>query len=224
MSETLSQIDLTSADIAKLPAAIRKKIEAAFGPVDKATGAWMLVGTQTKRVAALVDHALVRLPAVADLQGAAIQERNIEKLLEIIAADMPHADVDAEVELENAQMRAEYLRDTKLLTAAKVRAQSGRNPRNKSEPASRWKREGKIFAVRKGGIDLYPAFQFEDGDPRPVIKQVLAALPDGLSPWQVAFWFDSGNGWLNGAEPQECLDRPDEVVEAAKQFADPAIG
>ncbi len=224
MSEILSQIHLTPAETAGLPAPIRRKIEAAFGPIDKANGDWRLVGSRSEPVAALVDKALMRLPAIATVHAEMIRKRNIDKLLEIIAADMPHADVDANLELENAEMRAEYLGETRLLTAVQVREQSGLEPRNKSEPASRWKREGKIFAVRKGGVDFYPAFQFEDGAPKPVIKKVLAELPDDLSSWQTAFWFDSGNGWLDGAEPQDCLDQPDNVIEAARMFARPAIG
>jgi hypothetical protein len=164
------------------------------------------------------------LPALVALQEAARQERNIEKFLEIIAADLPHDDIDAELEIENARMRADYLRETRLLTAAMVRERSGLRPHNKSEPASRWKRERKIFAIRREGIDLYPAFQFQDGSPRPVIKEVLSALPDGLSAWQIAFWFESGNGWLDGAAPQQMLEQPNRVVEAARQFATPAVG
>lgn len=222
MSQTLSHFDLTPAEIAKLPAALRRKIEAAFGPIDKANGAWMLVGAPSERAAALVDHALARLPAAIAANAAAVQERNIDRLLEIIANDIPIA--DAELELENAEMRADYLARTKLLTAGQVRAQSGLNPRNKSEPASRWKREGKVFAVRKGGVDLFPAFQFKDGEPRPVIRKILAEFDDQFTPWQIAFWFESGNGWLDGEEPQDCLSREDDVITAAKRLSEPTIG
>ncbi|MYD76862.1 MAG: hypothetical protein F4244_09735 [Gammaproteobacteria bacterium] len=223
MSETLSQIDLTPLEIAKLPAVLRRKIEAAIGPIDKMDRAWMLVGTPPARKATLV-HTLSRLPAVVEARTAAVQEHNIEKLLEIIVYDMPSAGADPELDLENAKMRAAYLADTTLLTASQVREQSGLNPRNKSEPASRWKREKKIFAVRKGGINFYPAFQFEDGQPRPVIRKILAEIADAFTPWQVAFWFESGNGWLDGEEPQDCLDQVDDVVMAAKRLAEPTIG
>ena len=66
--------------------------------------------------------------------------------------------------------------------------------RNKSEPASRWKKEDKTFAVR------------EDGAPRPVVRDVLAALPDTMTAWQKALWFASGSGWLDGDEPQRRLN------------------
>ena len=113
---------------------------------------------------------------------------------------------------------------TTCLTAAQVHAASGLNPGNRSEPASRWKREGRLFAVRRSGIDLYPAFQFEDGAPRPVIKKILAALPNDMTGWQIAMWFASGNGWLGGDEPQERLTDPNAVIDAALKLADPAVG
>ena len=105
-----------------------------------------------------------------------------------------------------------------------MRAASGLKPRNRSEPASRWKREGRLFAVRRAGVDLYPSFQFADGAPLPVIKDVLAALPGHMTGWQIALWFGSGNGWLDGAEPHERLSDPDAVVDAARKLADSAVG
>lgn len=137
---------------------------------------------------------------------------------------MPFAGTNPELDLENVKMRAACLAETKLLTAAQVCEQSGLNPRKKSEPASRWKREKRIFAVRKGGVNLYPAFQFAGGRPRPVIRKILAETADSFTPWQIAFWFESGNGWLDGEQPQDCLDRAEDVVMAAKRLAEPAIG
>ena len=96
--------------------------------------------------------------------------------------------------------------------------------KNASEPASRWKREGRIVAVRHRGRDLYPAFQFADGQPRRVIKDILAQIPASLTAWQIALWFASGNGWLDGATPEERIDAPGEVVEAALHLATPAEG
>ena len=91
-------------------------------------------------------------------------------------------------------------------------------------PVSQWKREAKVFSVRQSGIDLYPAFQFSDGAPLPVIERILAILPKEMSDWQVAMWFASGNGWLGGDEPQQRVSDPDAVVVAAQRLADPAVG
>ena len=95
---------------------------------------------------------------------------------------------------------------------------------NSSEPASRWKREKRVFAVRAGSARLFPRFQFADGYPLPVIKEVLKCLPDDMTPWQIAFWFRSGNGWLDGRSPEEALDDEDGVLNAAERLREPAIG
>ena len=224
MPGTLSLIDLTPDDIAKLPTGLRKRIGAYRGSTDDMSGAWFLVGEATEGLAQLIERAVEMLPAVAARRNAQLTDANIEKMLEVILSDAPRARVETEIDVDNARLRAEYLQETPLLTAAEVRAASGLQPRNKSEPASRWKREGKLFAVRRSGIDLYPAFQFADGAPRPVVKKVLAALPKDMTGWQVAMWFASGNGWLDGAEPQGYLSDPDAVIDAARKLTDPAVG
>ena len=145
-------------------------------------------------------------------------------MIERTLPDTPRAEVRAELEIDNARLRDDYLQETRTLTAAEIRTRSGLHPKNGSEPALRWKREGRIFAVRHGGRDLYPAFQFEDGQPRRVIKDILGQMPRWATPWQIALWFASGNGWLDGATPEERLDAPGEVVEAALHLATPAEG
>ena len=132
--------------------------------------------------------------------------------------------VRAQLAVDNLEMRREYLDETPTLTAADIHMASGLRSRNTSEPASRWKGEGKLFAVRVGRRDLYPVFQFEDGAPRPVIKDILGALPETMTGWQKALWFASGNGWLDGDEPQRRLDDRQQVVAAAGRLAEPASG
>ena len=224
MSETLSCIELAPDDLANLPAGLRKKIGLAFGSTDISSGDWLLVGAANAGLAQVIERAVEALPSTAARRCTQLTESDIEKLLDVMLADAPRAPVEAQLEIDNAALRAEYLKETLLLTAAEVRAGSGLNPRNKSEPASRWKREGKLFAVRRSGVDLYPAFQLADGDPLPVIKEILAVLPRPMAGWQIAMWFASGNGWLDGAEPQERLSEPDAVVDAARKLADPAVG
>jgi hypothetical protein len=223
-AEELSVLGLSRDELRKLPAALRKKIAAALGPKETLSGDWLLVGARDERLVPVVTRAMAALPRIASARQAEISERNIESLVDILLSDTPRAKVDADLELDNAELRAAYIKQTATLTGAQVRAASGLSPKNKSEPASRWKREGKVFAVRRGGIDIYPAFQFADGAPLPALKAVLAALPGALTPWQTALWFASGNGWLDGAAPQERLATPDEVIAAARQLATPAAG
>ena len=224
MSEALSLIDLTPEEVERLPASLRRRIGGSSRSKGSPPGAWLLVGERAEGRAELLERALEVLPSLAAERGSRLSEANIEKILDVILSDAPRPRVENELEIDNARLRSRYFQETPLLTGAEVRAASGLNPRNKSEPASRWKREGRLFAVRRSGVDHYPAFQFADGAPRPVIREVLAALPKDMTAWQIAMWFASGNGWLDGDEPQECFSDPDAVVEAARRLADPALG
>ncbi|XOV85310.1 MAG: hypothetical protein ACFHXK_09370 [bacterium] len=168
--------------------------------------------------------AMARLAQMVGQRKQVLSEENMAHLVEMLLHDAPRPDIESDLELDNAQLRAEYLKATKLLSSAQVREMSGLAPKNRSEPASRWKREQKLFSVPHKGMELFPAFQFRDGKPRPCIEKVLAALPDDFTPWQIAFWFASGNGWLDGAPPVDHLEQTDELVAAAHHAAESAIG
>ena len=76
------------------------------------------------------------------------------------------ADIDREIARKNAELRARYLRTTKLYTAEDIQG-----------PISEWKCEGRVFAIHDGEKDLFPAFQFVDGKPLPIIQKILEVLP-----------------------------------------------
>jgi len=127
-----------------------------------------------------------------------------------------HFDLSAlfkKIETENAEIRRAYLDQTKFLDP----------PKSLRDRLEQWKRERKIFAVRDHNANRYPVFQFENGYPKPVINKILKAMPGDISPWQTALWFRSGNGWLSGDVPQNCLGDIDRVVNAAARLAQPAF-
>ena len=225
MAGTSPLISLTPDEIEKLPAWLHDKISATFSSTDSASGTWFLVGNApTEGLSQLIERAVDMIPAIAAKRNAKLTDANIEKMLDVLLSDTPRPPVEMELDIDNAKLRAEYLQETPYLTGAQVNAASGLKSQNRSEPASRWKREGRLFAVRRSGIDLYPAFQFEDGMPRPVIKKILAALPKSMTGWQIAMWFASDNGWLAGGKPQARLSDPDAVIDAALKLADPSVG
>lgn len=88
--------------------------------------------------------------------------------------------------------------------------------------ASRWRREGKIFAVDVDGSARFPGFCFgPNGRPQPAVTGVTAALGERLSSWELALWFTASNDWLGGLRPVDALDAdPDAVVKAARHLAD----
>ena len=173
----------------------------------------------------LTERVIKTLISIRNERKARITDDNIQKLLDIYLEAEPRAEIDLELERDNALLRAEYLKRVATLTSSDIRTSLGNDaPRNPSEPASRWKREKRIFAVPYGPTDLFPAFQFADGAPRPIIRQILEALPADMTPWQIAFWFASANGWLDGKAPQDSLGKSEDVLDAARRLGDPAVG
>lgn len=208
---------LDSEEVATLPQRLRSRLGGNAGERDE----WLVIHASWPLAG--VAQQLNRLGgAWVESAGRADPGKDLEQILTRLLT--LRQDVDTDLALDNFALRQEYLDETPLLTAREIHGMSRVRSTNPSEPASRWKKEGKTFAVRIQRRDLYPAFQFQDGVPRPVIKEVLAALPAGMTPWQKAFWFASGNGWLDGDEPQQRLDDGEQVLEAARQLADPAHG
>jgi hypothetical protein len=92
--------------------------------------------------------------------------------------------------------RQKFVDSVRCLTAEEVATECGHGAKNTSATASRWKDQGKIFAVKFKGRQLYPAFQFEHGEPRPVLQKILAELPNDPTGWERAYFFATPNGYL----------------------------
>lgn len=186
---------------------------------------WLLIGAGSGRDAAVIRATATMARRIVGQRRKEMTERNIEALVDLYLQGEARADVDRELEQDNAELRARYLRETPTYTAADIHElMHGSKLRNSSEPASRWKREKRVFAVRLGPAQFFPQFQFADGYPLPVIREVLKRLPDDITPWQIAFWFRSGNGWLDGRPPEEALGDENGVLTAADRLREPAIG
>lgn len=127
-----------------------------------------------------------------------------------IVADPATGAGERRLEQENAALRTRFLADVPCLTAMDLHRMGGHRVQ--------------AFSVPARGRELYPAFQFADGRPRPIIAEILETLPNGMTPWQVAFWFVAGNGWLGGASPAESLDDRKAVLAAAARERRDVIG
>lgn len=121
----------------------------------------------------------------------------------------------------NALAREALLQDFGALTSAEVADLAGSRAANKAALANRWKQEGRIFPITHHGQTLFPAYQFDsEGQPRPVIAEVLTTLGQQSRDWELALWFISSSGWLGGRRPVELLEsEPAAVAEAARHEA-----
>ncbi len=165
-----------------------------------------------------------RLPELLKQRQKRLEEKDIEALLNILAPGLPADNPQTAIAFDNAAARARFLDEVSCLGSRQVAEQAGHRAKNASMTASRWKQAERLFSVPRLGEELYPAFQFRDGQPHPMIARVLAALPKRKRPWQVAFWFTSSNGWLDGDTPANRLDGGDAVVEAARREAEELVG
>jgi hypothetical protein len=116
----------------------------------------------------------------------------------------------------NALARDEALREFGALTSAQLAELRGAPVTNPHSATSRWLTANRAFAIETSAGRLFPAFQFEQGAPRPVISRVLQALGGQLRGWELLAWFTGSNGYLDGARPVDRLaEAPDDVVAAA---------
>jgi hypothetical protein len=231
--EALAAVELTLEDAERFLAPVLEKIGGRRTPPGTREQwqqmvrlqQWLVVGARSKRDAEVMRKMVTIMKRMSGQRRREFTERNIEVLLELLLQDEERASVERELELDNAMLRARYVREVPAYTAADIHElMPGARSRNPSEPASRWRREKKVFGVRAGRGRLFPRFQFADGRPRPVIGEIIQRLPDDMTSWQTAFWFWSGNGWLDGRSPADALGDPDSVLEAASRLGEPAVG
>jgi hypothetical protein len=112
------------------------------------------------------------------------------------------------------------------LTAEQLNVLQADPPRSKSQPASDWKRRGRIFSISRGGREYFARYQFDAMyEPLPVIREVLKAFGSVADPWVLAAWFHYPNAWIAGADgapvaPKDALDRRDDLIRAAQRRSD----
>ncbi|MGF6789664.1 hypothetical protein [Paraburkholderia sp. 35.1] len=116
------------------------------------------------------------------------------------------------------------------LTAEQINARQKRPPANRSQPASDWKRRGRVYSVTFDGRAYFAAYQFDTAcQPLPVIREILAALGPVAETGKIAAWFHFPNGWISAeltqaVAPKDALDRPLEVIGAARRNIGSYVG
>ena len=112
------------------------------------------------------------------------------------------------------------------LTSEQLNSLQDAPPKSKSQPASDWKRRGRVFSVSRGGREYFARYQFDAMyEPLPVIRDVLKEFGDVADAWVLAAWFHFPNGWIvdpDGAPvaPKDALDRRDDLIRAARRRND----
>jgi hypothetical protein len=152
-------------------------------------------------------------------RGARFEER-LRKIAEAYVIDDPLDDAYLALHEQQLQARQRLLKLMPMLEAKHVAKFAGHENKNTAQTASRWKTAGKIFSVPVSGTERYPEFQFKAGLPKPIIEELIQILNPRIE-WDLAFWFASANGWLDGAAPMSMIDeQPERVLNAARHAND----
>jgi hypothetical protein len=142
-----------------------------------------------------------------------------DQLVSLLVGDVALTTVD----MKRARLEAQAVRairqGTGWLTATEIGKLADLGPANPIATVSRWKQQGRVFALRHGGKDYYPRYALgPDFHPLPVIKEILAVLT-GYGPELLAGWFDSTSRFLGGKRPRELVaTEPAKVLAASRHM------
>lgn len=184
----------------------------------------VLVDTPNQAVRETIRDIVEHVPAIVEARQSKLTDDAIDALVSVYMRTPPNADVERLLYDSNAKARARFFGEWPSFTSKDLAEVAGHGSKNKSMTASRWKMKGKVFSIRHGGVEYFPAFQFEEGQPIETVARVFALLGEKKSGWQLAFWFTSPNGWLAGKRPVDALKDADVVVSAATREAENIAG
>ncbi len=160
---------------------------------------------------------------IAPLVLRTLANREQAKLAKIVDALVPDVAPPEHLMIEArmaGEARAAVIETADWLTAAQLSEVAGFGGLNPSAQPNRWKREGRIFAIRQAGSDLFPGYALnpEAGyRPIPGLAPILSLFEPEMDEWEIAIWFASVNSYLGGTMPKDLLLRePGRVLAAAE--------
>lgn len=186
-----------------------------------------LMQVHSDAMSQVLEAVMPMLDRLLSQKTAAVREQKLEELVDFIAGQMVvPSRVDTKMAQRIAARHARVLNEFGFVTAEQLADANQSRASNRSALADNWKKRRQVFAVRhRDGSgrprEVFPLFQFEDHKPIKSVQTVLEAFGDGKTPWKLALWFTSNNGWLPGqARPVDLLESaPDAVVQAARRDA-----
>lgn len=148
------------------------------------------------------------------------QQATVEQIISLL---VPKAPIRPAI-FKEAQMLAKaqkaVLESGDWVSAVDIASLAGFTAQNPSSQPNKWKREGRIFAIRHNGSDYFPIYALDKDTryrPLPAMAEVLKAFNGRKDGWGLAYWFASVNSYLGGKRPQDLLKvDPTRVVAAAE--------
>lgn len=145
------------------------------------------------------------------------QRRKIDQFLKLLVEPPIMSDTETDYVLNNARVRLKYLQETEFADVSGSATKDIDSWEYPLERLLKWEAEKKLFAVWVDRAKYFPAFQFQNQNPMPIIGKILKILPNDMNGWHIAYWFSSENGWLGWDFPQHCLNQEERIQNAAKQ-------
>lgn len=145
------------------------------------------------------------------------REARRQQLVDLLVGDIAFRPVDmSRARLEAKAARA-IQKSTEWLTAAQIATLANLPIANPIAAVGRWKKQGRIFALRRDGKNYYPRFALgSDYRPVPVVRDVIKVLAD-YHPELLAGWFDSTSHFLGGRRPRDVIaEEPAKVLAGAR--------
>jgi hypothetical protein len=180
----------------------------------------VVVNSDDRLLRDTIRQVVSRAPSVVEARHQKLTDEAVDQLLSVYMPTPPDAAVTQLLLDSNAKARKRFFDYWPCATSKQLAESAGHSSSNPSMTAARWKNARKVFSVKHAGTEYFPFFQFSDGQPIPVVGEVIRKLDEKKSPWQLAFWFTSPNGWLGGRVPAHSLDDREQVLAAAAQEAE----
>jgi len=177
--------------------------------------------TLTHSDKALAHAILDAVAGLAALIPNVIEQRQDARFQSIIEALVPDVPPPRDKLLQarmTAEARKVVLKGGEWMTGTEIAEMAGLSAR--STQPNKWKKDGRIFAVRHRGVDYFPGYAFgpsTDYRPAKRLAGVLEVFSGKKDDWGIAYWFASVNSFLGGKRPQDLLiSKSDSVVAAAE--------
>ncbi|HEX7881276.1 MAG TPA: hypothetical protein VF499_00880, partial [Afipia sp.] len=151
--------------VAGTSAEVRRKLET----LDPDQVVAFMVEHGDSKFARLIADTMVSIAPLVVATLARREKDALEKIVELLVPQMPppqHLLIEARM---NAEARKAVLESADWLTAAEIAEIAGFSAQNPSTQPNKWKKEGRIFAVRRSGVDYYPGYALDpDAEYRPL--------------------------------------------------------
>lgn len=190
----------------------------------EAHGHTYLIGVEDEAASHVLEGMMPLLGRLLSEKMIEVRARKMEQMVSFMTEQMlvPTA-VDRQMAQRLATRHARILNEFGYFSGEQLADANRSQAASRSALVDNWRKRGQVFAVRHPDAttarsrEVYPAFQFDNHKPIKAVQAVLQAFGDRKSPWKLALWFTSNNGWLAGqARPVDLLPtQPEAVIQAA---------